>query len=598
VISSLKNLSLHDLGQWAVGEILFLATATVVMWQNSRLTVLYDLCGVLEPAARMAQGDLPYRDFPFPYPPLTFLTQAAIIRLFGAVYWHHIIYAAVIGGLGTVLTWRILVNLFRDWLPRPALTAFLLSLPLAILGIYCIFPHPFYDPDAMFVILISILLSLRLERKGFPLIRSFLLGMLLAVPLFIKQNIGLAFLGSIGLALLIMIIKYAWQRKSVIGLIAILLGIAVGVGVALSIVRITVGLDNYKLWTITYATARRTPSVTDMLSVYNDWLISIWVVAFLIGSFILRRNAEGKRWRSILSLTFMAAGFVWPVVYLFIDSDASERAERLVGLWPVMFIVSFALTYFFTRRLSGIARALPFILIATAHGVFLSQQLWGSTYGIWPMLVILIGLVLLQLYEPTEERGGGSIIALAAVASISLIVAGGFYGYSNERLDYVDYEDGDMTHSSLPQLQGLSMRGSYLPDFEELVKYADENIPREDGILLLPGEDLFYYTTRRRPHFPVLLFDVTNNPYNADEIREKVLTGDIEWIILKNDLQIEADTMINDKDRIFEDLKPDFRHIESLNNYEIYRRRHTNDAPDDEGDDGDDSDNSDNDSGN
>ena len=142
------------------------------------------------------------------------------------------------------------------------------------------------------------------------------------------------------------------------------------------------------------------------------------------------------------------------------------------------------------------------------------------------------------------------------------------------------------------------MRGSYIPDFEELVKYTNDNIPRDDGILLLPGEDLFYYTTGRHPHFNVLLFDVTNNPYNAAEIRERVIASDIEWIIVKNDTQIEADTMIDSKEAIFDMLKPDFRNVESLNNYEIYKRRHADDPKDeddsgDNGDDGDDSPDSD-----
>jgi len=281
----------------------------------------------------------------------------------------------------------------------------------------------------------------------------------------------------------------------------------------------------------------------------------------------------------------MSTAFVWPVVYLFIDADPSERAERLMSLWPVMFIVSLVLTYLFTRRLSGFARALPFTIVATSHGVFLSQQLWGSTYGIWPMLVILNGLVLVQLYEPKEGRKGWPLVAVAAIAATCLLVAGGFYVYSNERLDYVDFEDGDMAYSTLPQLQGLSMRGDFIPGFDELVKYTNDNIPRDDGLLLLPGEDLFYFTTERRPKFPVLLFDVTNNPYNPEEIREKVLAGAIEWIILKNDLQIEADQTIDNKDKIFELLKPDFRHIQSLNNYEIYKRRHPCDPPDDEDDD-------------
>ena len=562
------------------------------MWQNSRLTVLYDLCGVLEHATRMAQGELPYLDFPFPYAPLTFAMQAAIIRFFGAIYWHHIIYAAVVGGLGTVLTWRVFRHLLCDRLPKAGLISFLLSLPLVILGIYCIFPHPFYDPDAMLVMLIAILLLLRLEKKEFPPVRTFLLGMFLAAPLFIKQNIGIAFLGSIGIALLVMLARYAWKRESTRGPLILIPGAIAGVAVAFLIIDQTVGLDNYKLWTITYATARRTPSINDMLSVYNDPLIAVWIAAFLIGAWLYRKNAGDNAWRSVVSVLFMSAAFVWPIAYLLIDADPSERAERLMSLWPVMFIVSLVLTYLFTRRLSGFARALPFIIVATAHGVFLSQQLWGSTYGIWPMLVILIGLILLQLYEPEEGRSGWPLVVVAAIASVCLLVAGGFYLYSNERLDYVDFEDGDMAYSTLPQLQGLSMRGDFIPGFDELVKYTDANIPREDGILLLPGEDLFYFTTGRHPKFPVLLFDVTNNPYNPEEIREKVLVGGIEWVVLKNDLQIEADQTIDDKSRIFELLKPDFRHIESLNNYEIYKRRHADDPPveDDDGDDSDDSD--------
>jgi len=291
----------------------------------------------------------------------------------------------------------------------------------------------------------------------------------------------------------------------------------------------------------------------------------------------------------------MAAPFVWPAVYLFLDADASERAERLVNLWPVVLIASITMAYVFVRRLKGIAAVLPFIIVCTAHGALLSQQLWGSTYGIWPLLLVLVGLVLVLSFEADEDATGIDITVLTAAISISLLVAGGFYLYSNERLDYVNFEDGEMHHSALPQLRGLSMRGDWIPDFEELVKYTDENIPRGDGVLYLPGEDLFYFTTGRRTHFPVLLFDVTNNPYTAEDIRERVMASDIEWMIVKNDTQIEADDMIDRKDVIFDLLKPDFRNVESLNNYGIYKRRHLDDPMDaqDEGDEGhDDSDSS------
>jgi len=43
--------------------------------------------------------------------------------------------------------------------------------------------------------------------------------------------------------------------------------------------------------------------------------------------------------------------------------------------------------------------------------------------------------------------------------------------------------------------------------------------------------------------------------------------------------------MIDSKDKIFEHLKPDFRHIDDLDNYSIWKRRHAGDPPDEEDDD-------------
>src|SRR6267378_8330349 len=87
---------------------LFLATALVVIWQNSRLAVLWDLSYALENSYRISLGDIPYRDFPFAHAPLTFLIQAAIIKLAGRVFWHHVTYCAIVSGLSTLLTWRIM----------------------------------------------------------------------------------------------------------------------------------------------------------------------------------------------------------------------------------------------------------------------------------------------------------------------------------------------------------------------------------------------------------------------------------------------------------------------------------------------------------
>lgn len=574
-----------------IGIFLFAETSAVVIWQNSRLTVLYDLCGVLENAYRMSLGEIPYRDFPFPYAPLTFLIQAEIIKLFGTIYWHHIAYAAIIGGLGTVLAWKIIRNILQDEIPSANLIAFLLALPLVILGIYCIFPHPFYDPDSVLIILLWLLFVQFLERKNFPTIPTFLCGMLLVLPLFSKQNIGLAFISTVKLSLLVLIVVNLWRKETIKPYLLILLGLAVSFGIALLIIQNTAGLENYYFWTMTFAQMRRTPSFTDMLSIYADWSIVLWLWLFAVG--IIFWWKSNKPWLNYLAVLLFSTPFIWTVIYLFLDEDASERAERLVSVYPFLFLASLVIGIISLKNIKGIKTFFPFILIGTMHGIFLSQQLWGSTYATWALLMILIACILPFLYQISKTKTKIPLTIFSAIISLTLLISGGFYVYSNERLDYVSFDDGEMEHSKLPQLAGLSMRGTYMSDFEELVDWTNENIPQDDGILILPGEDLFNYTTGRHPKMSVLLFDITNNPLNPEQILQEVKDKNIRWLIVKNDTEIEMDETIDSREKIIEVVKPEFKHLESLNNYEIYRRRTANDTDDEDDDDSDNDDNDD-----
>jgi hypothetical protein len=122
---------------------------------------------------------------------------------------------------------------------------------------------------------------------------------------------------------------------------------------------------------------------------------------------------------------------------------------------------------------------------------------------------------------------------------ISLLISGSFYLKAHERLAYANLDDGELQRSSLPQLKGMATRGDWIPSFEELVRYTNEHIPREEGILVLPGEDLFYFATGRAPKFPVLLFDHTVNPYSPAEILDMARSRDIRWLIVKQEMQDE-----------------------------------------------------------
>ena len=554
---------------------LFSATAAVVLWQNARLAVLWDLSYILENSFRISLGDVPYRDFPLPYAPLTFLGQAALIKLTGRVFFHHVLYCAAVGGAATVLSWRILLNLLRGT-PSPRTLAFLLSTPLIVLGIYCVFPHPFYDCDCTAAILACIFLLQRLERRGFPPLFAFLTGTALVVPLFVKQNTGLAFLLSAVLGLAALLILDLWQGRHGRGPLWVLLGAAAGLLAALLLIHTTVGVANYARWTIQFAASRRMPAWADMLAVYGNPVLLCWLVASLAG-LLLARLKPANRLLQGLSALLLAIPFLWTLLLQFVEPDPVERAEALLALWPFLLILSFVLALAGFSRRRGIALLLPFVLIATIQGAFLSQQLWGSTYAIWPLLILLLADVItafpwLLRDRTASTRAGSTMVPLAMVAAISLVVSGGFYVLSHERLDYANLSDGPLVRSRLPALRGLSMRGQWIPEFEQLLRFCRREIPLQDGILMIPGEDLFYYSTGRHPRFPVLMFDHTVNPYSPHEILQLSRAENIRWVIHKRELQLQTDPVENEG-QMLDLLRRDFEPVESLDNYDVYRKK-------------------------
>jgi len=560
------------------GTFLFLCTAAFVLWQNTHVTVLWDLSYILENATRISLGQTPYRDFPFPYAPLTFLVQATIIKLCGRMVLHHYLYAALCGGLATLVTGRILLRLVTGSALPTRLTAFLLTVPLIFLGTNSIFPHPFYDSDCTLFVLFCIWLLLRIERRDFPVLATFLCGICFAVPLFIKQNTGLAFLLSAAVCIVFFGIR---RRRAAVLLLG---GMAGGVIIGLILIQCTAGVGNYLHWTIQFASSRRLPGIGTVLGVYRDPGL-LWIFAVFAGGLALlfsRPSAPSLRQRVIgwLGASLLSLPFLWILAELFLEKNASDRVEALLRLWPVVLIASFVLALWQLRRSVTVAQIIPFILLGTIHGAFLSQQIWGSTYALWPLLMILIATILIAVagHEKNDEESSIQkpamlpMMALTGIIALVLLCAGGYYALSHERLEYADLSGETLLHSRLPALRGLAMRGKWLGDFEELVAYTEREIPRGDAILMLPGEDLFYFTTGRTPQFPVVMLDNTVNPYSAEQIAELARQRNVDWLVVKRNLQLQEEPLAF-RGQLLELLSRDFEAPESLDNYDIYRRK-------------------------
>jgi hypothetical protein len=577
----------HSVRDWLAAGLLFVATASFVLWQNSQVAVLWDLSYLLDTSYRIALGQTPYRDFPLVHPPLTFVVQAFIMRVGGRLYLLPLGYAALIGGFGTVVSWRIVLHALRSKIALAWLVSLLLAAPLVLLGIYSIYPHPIYDCDCTFAILVAVFLLQRFNAEratsavgGRLWIGPSLAGAAVVIPMFFKQNMGLPFLLAVVAGVMLLIAVNFWRphRKQVLSwaldqaiLFRLIAAFVLSCLAAILVIQLTAGLGNYLHWTVHFAAQRRLPGFADMLQVYRQPSF-LWTLPTLgLGLFLLHSRLAARAWVRIAALCLASAPFAGSLVFLFFEDDLDERADNLLALWPLLLLIS--AVYALTELRKGITlqRLLPFFVLAAIHGTFLSQQLWGSTYAIWPLLIILIAYILAAL----PGSSGKIAVAFAAVISATFLVCGGLYAIGHERLDYIQIPDEPLRHSTLPALRGMAVRGPFLPDLDQLIRFTDEQIPRQEGILLLPGEEPFFYATGRVPQFPVQIFDQTTDPYSPNELLQEARNRNIRWVIVKTRLQSNENPLPEREQTMFL-IVQDYSLYRELGGFAVYRRKARN----------------------
>ncbi len=259
-----------------------------------------------------------------------------------------------------------------------------------------------------------------------------------------------------------------------------------------------------------------------MTAIYLDpslrWTLPAVAVALILLTWRRSRLTSNLAGRlvSIAAFLLLAAPFLFALsaLWLYYD-DPDSFGDTLMTLWPLLMLLAAALAIrnLVRFRTVTLRSFLLLILLAAIHGAMLSQQLWGSTYAIWPLLAILIAelLVFLAGLPSIDATHRWFLPSIAGLVSLTLLICGTFYTISEERLTYLNIPDGPVEHSAFPQLGGASAPGPYLPDLDELLRYAaaKHSTERRHGPASRrrPCSTLF---TGRTPQFPVLLFDRSN----------------------------------------------------------------------------------------
>lgn len=155
--------------------------------------VFHDQSLVIDGAWRILLGQVPYRDFSVPHPPLVFYLQALFFRLFGLGLWTAVIHASVMNLLATLFTYwglRRVLEFGTFWgFYGALLTAFWFFLPLS---------WPWFDTGGYFFLMISLVLLWRGGRLG-----CLIAGVSCGLVFLSKANMALAAIIVVPLAILL-----------------------------------------------------------------------------------------------------------------------------------------------------------------------------------------------------------------------------------------------------------------------------------------------------------------------------------------------------------------------------------------------------------
>ena len=537
--------------------LLFGASAAFTFWRNTQVGVLVDIAYVLNTASRIAAGDVPYAQFPLAQAPLEFLTQALLIKLFGPHFFVQIAYATILGGLATAFTYVIARRLVTGVVAEPAALAAILAIPLVPLGVYAIIPHPFYDPDACLVVLAAVAAILAAIDRPTP-IRWLLAGALITVPVFIKQNIGGAFLVFAVGALLADGLARPSARAGLRWCIA---GLGIALGVGLLALQLVVGVDHYLAWAWTYAMTGRGVAL-DRIGSFADPSV-IWPGVLILGLVLVT---------PLLPLRFRAPVFLIALAIPLIARSSTPASFIDVNtLFPPLLIAASVLALVRTAR-DGVRleTLLPLVLAGTAVGTLLSLGLNGSTFGMFPLLVLAIAALVRDLGRLLERPRQIAPIA-GVLLALFLAASGTAYTLTNARLLFIDANaPGPVVRSDFPSLAGLSAPGPYVGDLDAILFWARDNVPPDDPFVFLPGEDPAFFALGRRPRLPSVYFYDVATPYSPAEMARFADEVGLRWVFVKDRLQLVEEPPLEQS--LVAALTKNATLVTRVGPYRVYRR--------------------------
>ncbi len=553
---------------------------------------LTDWAYVMNHAKAITLGQKPYLDFGLVLPPGTFYIQALLMKIFGASFWVSALYVAISAG---VSSWLVLLILSRLGL---GLSLLISSSFVAVFAASIQFSQPFYDNDAALVSLAVIFATLLLVENKLPMVLGVLTVPFAFSVLTFKQTSGSGFfLGySIWITFVYWKMLSTIQRKHfLLGFFSMLMVLVIICSLAFIYAGDVLRALVENIYTMPNRGSRGLRTITQGYNakelIYLSSLTALGFGLMWTASKIFEKLPRLGTFKENCVLSFLGIATICAIpfglgMYYFETGQLYSFSVLSTSFFPIALVLfAFFILLNFRSNLVFLARfdtydnearlqlhrlCIGILVSGMCLSNFASSGYWGSTYALWGHLIILIVVLLkcvpasARLRTPFLNVFHGSCLTISIFLVILVL-------NQNFRIAIYTFGSLPLTQSSQPILQGMKIKGDWLKEFDALIDWTEKNVPKEDRVASLPGEDPFYFASARA--IPVFYNQIVEGsyPHKRDWIVSHIKERAVDWVIIKTKFQ--AEYAFRDFDQLAIELSSDYELVNTgLKNYIVMRR--------------------------
>ena len=535
----------------------------IVLFRNTGVNnALVDFTYQLENSYRISVGQVPYRDFFLVLTPGIYYLDAFFLKIFNQSNMGQVVLLLLIHLVQILISYFILKGLTSNkkiqWMGT-CVIAFSESI---------FYPFVVYNTASYDMMLLCIFYYLkRKNRNSYTGKNAFMLGILLTLPIYFKQNFGLFFM----IAFYFYLITQDVTEKKMQRTIGLFSGTMIsGMSFVLFLYLQGVAISQFIFQTLIFPGEAKHPGrviLTNCLAAIEKSIILYGILLLVVALFITY-SAFSKKYTQTIALSVVIFAFIiFPylvrLISGYIPYDNGSINVNSILWYLLYYLIAFIWLKdcLFQNQLFSQKSILILSLFLFIFGIF-TKRLDGPSW-IW-----VFAIVLMIEQEVLNNSKPFFIVALMAMLVWNL------YSARTVNLTWID-ESGKLYQETniSSKFFKIGANGRWIPEIENLSTYIQDVIG-EARFVEMPCEDPIYWASLKTPQLDFFQAYPETCPYKMEDFAEIIDNDGIEYIIVKKNCQFKH-YMINEdnvNDFIDQISARGYLRIDRFDSYEIYRK--------------------------